>query len=186
MVASFAFSSKIIKHYYMISLLTFTPFQPTPGLAFWSLVIFLLFWFIMYKLAFKPISESLAKREDDIQHALDQAKVAREEMSNMKAENERLLAEAREERAKILQEAKEAKTAIITEAKVKAKEEASKIMQHAMLEIDNHKKAAMIEVKNEIGNLATGIAEKVLRKELKGQEEHAVFVNNLIKEMNLN
>lgn len=170
----------------MISLLTFTPFQPTPGLAFWSLLIFLLFWFIMYKLAFKPIAQSLAKREDDIQGALDQAKIAREEMSNMKAENERLLAEAREERAKILTEAKEAKAAILAEAKIKAKEEASKIMQTAMQEIDNHKKAAMIEVKNEIGILATQIAEKVIRKELKGQAEHEGYVNTLIKEMNLN
>lgn len=170
----------------MISLLTFTPFQPTPGLAFWSLVIFLLFWFIMYKLAFKPIAQSLTKREDDIQHALDQAKIAKEEMANMKAENERLLAEAREERAKILTEAKEAKAAILAEAKVKAKEEASKIMQTAMHEIDNHKKAAMIEVKNEIGILATQIAEKVIRKELKGQAEHEGYVNTLIKEMNLN
>ena len=170
----------------MISLLTFTPFQPTPGLAFWSLVIFLLFWFIMYKLAFKPIAQSLAKREDDIQHALDQAKIAKEEMANMKAENERLLAEAREERAKILTEAKEAKAAILAEAKAKAKEEASKIMQNAMHEIDNHKKAAMIEVKNEIGILATQIAEKVIRKELKGQAEHEGYVNTLIKEMNLN
>ena len=170
----------------MISLLTFTPFQPTPGLAFWSLLIFLLFWFIMYKLAFKPIAQSLAKREDDIQGALDQAKIAREEMSNMKAENERLLAEAREERAKILTEAKEAKAAILAEAKIKAKEEASKIMQSAMQEIDNHKKAAMIEVKNEIGILATQIAEKVIRKELKGEAQHEGYVNTLIKEMNLN
>ncbi|MBK6363552.1 MAG: F0F1 ATP synthase subunit B [Saprospiraceae bacterium] len=170
----------------MISLLAFTPFQPTPGLAFWALVIFLLFWTIMYKMAFKPISEALAKREDDIQNALDQARIAKEEMSNLKSENEKLLAEAREERAKILVEAKEAKVAIIAEAKHKAKEEASKIMQNAMHEIDNHKKAAMVEVKNEIGILATQIAEKVLRKELKGQSEHNQYVNDLIKEMNLN
>ncbi|MFZ1703926.1 MAG: F0F1 ATP synthase subunit B [Saprospiraceae bacterium] len=170
----------------MISLLTFTPFQPTPGLAFWSLLIFLLFWYVMYKMAFKPIAESLAKREDDIQHALDQAKIAREEMTNLQAENERLLAEAREERAKILMEAKEAKASILTEAKIKAKEEASKIMQHAIQEIENHKKAAMIDVKNEIGTLATNIAEKVLRKELKGQADHEQFVNTLIKEMHLN
>ncbi|MBK8623100.1 MAG: F0F1 ATP synthase subunit B [Saprospiraceae bacterium] len=170
----------------MINLLTFTPFQPTPGLAIWSLVIFVIFWYIMAKYALKPIAGALAKREEDIQSALDQAKIAKEEMANMKAENEKLLAEAREERAKILMEAKEAKASIITEAKLKAKEEASKIMHNAMHEIDNHKKAAMIEVKNEIGNLATQIAEKVLKKELKGQAEHDGFVNNLIKDMNLN
>lgn len=170
----------------MIALLNFTPFQPSPGLAIWSLLIFVLFWYIMSKVAFKPIAEALSKREEDIQKAIDQAKIAREEMSNLKAENDKLLAEAREERAKILQEAKEMKSAILAEAKLKAKDEAAKIVQNAMQEIDNHKKAAMIEVKNEIGNLAIEIAEKVLQKELKDQADQEAYVNGLVKDMNLN
>jgi len=170
----------------MIALLNFTPFQPSPGLAIWSLLIFVLFWYIMSKVAFKPIAEALSKREEDIQKAIDQAKIAREEMSNLKAENDKLLAEAREERAKILQEAKEMKSAILAEAKLKAKDEAAKIVQNAMQEIDNHKKAAMIEVKNEIGNLAIEIAEKVLQKELKNQADQEAYVNGLVKDMNLN
>jgi len=140
----------------------------------------------MSKVAFKPIAEALSKREEDIQKAIDQAKIAREEMSNLKAENDKLLAEAREERAKILQEAKEMKSAILAEAKLKAKDEAAKIVQNAMQEIDNHKKAAMIEVKNEIGNLAIEIAEKVLQKELKNQADQEAYVNGLVKDMNLN
>jgi len=170
----------------MFTLLSFTPFQPTPGLAIWSLVIFLLFWFIMSKVAFKPIAEALAKREDDIQKAIDQAKTAREEMANMKSENEKLLAEAREERSKMLQEAKEMKATIIAEAKAKAKEEASKIVHNAMHDIENHRKAAVTEVKNEIGNLAIEIAEKVIRQKLKGDTEQENFVNSLVKELNLN
>ncbi len=170
----------------MIALLNFTPFQPSPGLAIWSLLIFVLFWYIMSKVAFKPIAEALSKREEDIQKAIDQAKIAREEMSNLKAENDKLLAEAREERAKILQEAKEMKSAILAEAKLKAKDEAAKIVQNAMQEIDNHKKAAMIDVKNEIGNLAIEIAEKVLQKELKDQADQEAYVNGLVKDMNLN
>lgn len=170
----------------MFTLLSFTPFQPTPGLAIWSLVIFLLFWFIMSKVAFKPIAEALAKREDDIQKAIDQAKTAREEMANMKSENEKLLAEAREERSKMLQEAKEMKATIIAEAKLKAKEEASKIVHNAMHDIENHRKAAVTEVKNEIGNLAIEIAEKVIRQKLKGDVEQENFVNSLVKELNLN
>ena len=54
----------------MFNLVTFTPFQPTPGLAIWSLVIFLLFWFLMSKFAFKPIAQALAKREGDIQDGI--------------------------------------------------------------------------------------------------------------------
>jgi F-type H+-transporting ATPase subunit b len=170
----------------MFTLVSFTPFQPTPGLAIWSLVIFLLFWFIMSKVAFKPIAEALSKRENDIQDAIDQAKKAREEVSNMKSDNEKLLAETRTERAKILQEAKDIKNQMITEAKDKAKEEASKIVGTAMTEIDNKKKAAMLEVKNEIGTMALEIAEKVIRKELKGNSEQETYVNTLVKDLNLN
>ena len=71
----------------MFSLLSFTPFQPSPGLALWSLIIFLLFWYLMGKFAFKPIANALEKRENDIQNSLDEAKRAREEMKNMESQN---------------------------------------------------------------------------------------------------
>ncbi|MCE2788376.1 MAG: F0F1 ATP synthase subunit B [Saprospiraceae bacterium] len=170
----------------IFSLLSFNPFQPTPGLAFWSLLIFVLFWVVMGKFAFKPIAQALAQRENDIQDAIDQAKKAREEMSNMKSENEKLLAQAREERAKILQEAKEIKAQMIAEARDKAREEANKIVANAMTDIENQKKAAVTEVKNQLGSMAISIAEKVIRKELKGNTEHEQFVNTLVKDLNLN
>jgi F-type H+-transporting ATPase subunit b len=170
----------------MFFLISFTPFQPTPGLAIWSLIIFLVFWIIMSKVAFRPIAEALSKRENDIQDAIDQAKRTREEMANMKSENEKLLAQAREERTKILQEAKEIKSQMITEAKEKAKEEATKIVNNAMIDIENQRKAAITEVRNELGNMALTIAEKVIRKELKGNAEQESFVNSLVKEIHLN
>ncbi len=170
----------------MINLVTFTPFQPTPGLAIWSLLIFLLFWYLVSKFAFKPIAEALEKREEDIQTAMDTAKKTREEMANMKAENEKLLAEAREERSKIIQEAKEIKNQMIAEAKEKAKEEANKIVSNAMNEIENQKRAAFAEVKNEIGVMALSIAEKVIKKELQGNANQEAFVNTLVKDIHLN
>lgn len=170
----------------MFSIISFNPFIPSPGLAIWGLIIFLLFWFIMGKVAFKPIAEALSKRENDIQDAIDQAKKTREEMANMKAENEKLLAQAREERSKILQEAKDIKNQMVAEAKEKAKEEASKVISNAMHDIENQKKAAIAEVKNDLGNIALEIAEKVIRKELKSNADHQSFVNTLVKEVNLN
>jgi F-type H+-transporting ATPase subunit b len=170
----------------MFSLVTFTPFQPTPGLAIWSLVIFLLFWFLMAKFAFRPIADAIAKREGDIQDAMDIAKNTKIEMANMKAENEKLLAEAREERSKIIQEAKDIKNQMITEAKEKAKEEANKIVSNALSDIENQKKTAIAEVKSELGAMALSIAERVIRKELKGNAEQEAYVNTLVKEVNLN
>jgi len=170
----------------MIYLVSFAPFQPTPGLALWSLIIFLLFWFLMSKYAFKPIMQGLKKRETDIQSALDEAKKAKEEMSNLQAENESLLQQAREERAAMLKEAKDTKNQIVTEAKDKAKVEANKIIADARLEIENQKKAAIADVKNQAGTLALDIAEKVLRKELKGDPQQVSYVNQLVSEISKN
>ncbi len=164
----------------------FAPFQPSPGLALWSLIIFCLFWAMMSKYAFKPMMEGLKTRENDIKNALEEAQKAKEEMASLKAENESILAEAREERAAMLKEAKDTKAAIINDAKEKAKEEANRMTSAAKMEIANDKKAAMMEVKNEVGGMATEIAEKILRKELKGSPDHESFVNTLVGEMNLN
>mgnify|MGYP000850612032 CR=1 FL=1 len=170
----------------MLFLADFSVIKPEPGLLFWMTLIFLTFWFIMSKVAFKPIASALKKREEDIQEALDQAKKAREEMANLQSQNEALLKQAREERAKILKEASETKDSIINEAKNKAKEEATKVISSAKLEIDNQKNIAMAEVKNQAGLLAIQIAEKVLRKELASNPEQVNYANNLVKEIKLN
>ena len=170
----------------MFVLLSFTPFQPTPGLAIWSLVIFVLFWVIMGKFAFKPIARALEQREADIQNALDSAKSAKEEMATLKAQNEKIMAEAREEKAKILQEAKEIKNQTINEAKEKAKEEASKIITTTKNKIENQKKAAIAEIKTQVGGMAIEIAEKLVRQQLKGQADHEAYVKKLVDEFNLN
>jgi F-type H+-transporting ATPase subunit b len=164
----------------------FSPIKPDFGLLFWTLLIFLLFWGIIGKFAFGPIRSALSKREKDIQDALDQAKMAREEIANMKSENVALLAEAREERTQILQQAKENKNAIIAEAKEKAKEEAQKIVSNAKNDIENEKKAALIEIKNSVGSMALEIAEKVIRKELQGDKEQTSFVDKLVDDFKLN
>lgn len=169
-----------------IVLMEFNPIKPDLGLIVWTTGIFLLFWFLIGRTAFRPIANALKQREEDIQGALDEAKKAKEEMSNLKAANEKLLAEAREERAKMLKEAKDTKNQIINDAKQAAKDEASKIMTQASLDIDNQKKAAMMEVKNEVGAIALSIAEKVIKKQLAGNAEQEGYVQSLMDDVNLN
>ena len=54
------------------------------------------------------------------------------------------------------------------------------------MNLENQKKLAIAEVKSELGLLALDIAEKVIKKELKGNQEQEAFVNTLVKEINLN
>lgn len=173
----------ISKHVFLVD---FNVIKPDPGLIFWTALIFLLVWGFLGRTAFRPIQNALKKREEDIQHALDEAKRAREEVAGLKADNEKLLAEAREERSKILKEAKEVKDAIIKEAKEKAKEEAQKIVVNATQEIENQRMAAVTDLKNQAGLMALEIAEKLIRKELSGDSANEAFVKTLVNEIKLN
>ncbi len=169
----------------MIYLADFSVIKPDFGLFAWSCLIFVLFWILIGRFAFKPIAQALKKREDDIQGALDASVKAREEMAKMKAQNESLLAEARAERSKMLKEASETKEAIIKEAKEGAKSEANKILENARIEIESQKKAAITEVKNQAGLMAIDISERLIREELKDRDRQQKLVESMIKEINL-
>lgn len=164
----------------------FWPILPEPGLIFWTILIFLIFWITMSRVAFKPISDAIAKRNGEIDDALKAAEQAKSEMANLKSENDKLLAEAREERSKILKEAKEVGNQTVEEAKEKARVEAQRIIENARQEIDNQKVAAMKEVKNQAGTLALEIAEKIIRKDLKNDGAQTAFVNELVNDIKLN
>ena len=159
--------------------------RPGIGLLLWTLVIFLLFWGIVGKFAFKPIKNSLKKREFDIQSALDEAKNAREEMTKLNTDNQRLLNEAREERAKLLREAKETGDKLISDARNKAKEEAQKIVIEARNEIENQKNKAIVEVKNKVGQMSIDIAEKLIKQQMGQTQEQKNLVEKLVNEIKL-
>jgi len=171
---------------FLADVIDFSVFKPSFGLLFWTVVIFVLFWIIIGRAAFKPIVNALKKREGDIQGAMDEAKKAREEVAAMKASNEQILGEAREERAKILREAKEAKETIVKQAKEEAKAEAQKIIVAAKSEIENMKASAMTDLKNQVGTFAVDIAEQVLKSNLKGDAAQTDLVNKLVDDIKMN
>lgn len=170
----------------LLFLLEFSVIKPDYGLLFWTALIFLTVWFFLGRSAFPAIQKALKDREQTIADALASAEKAREEMSRLQASNEALLQEAREERAKILREAKEARDGIVNEARNKAREEAQRILTGASQEIEKQKLAAIQELKSQAGLLALDIAEKVIRKELKGQPEQEAFVKSLVDELKMN
>jgi len=160
--------------------------KPAIGLVFWMIVTFGALFFILTKFAWKPILSMLNEREKTIADSLNQATQARAEMAQLTSKNEELLNLAKEERNKILHEAREAAEKVRTEMMDKAQQEVEAKIQTAFREIDIQKKAAIAEVKNSVGLLALDIAEKVIRKDLKGNAEQVEYVNKLAKEANLN
>ena len=160
--------------------------KPEFGLVFWMTVSFLIVVFILSKFAWGPILNSLKERETSIEDSLNAAKKAKDEVANMKSENEQLLKQARNERDMMLKEARETKDAIVNEARAKAQSEADRMIATARETIQNEKMAAITELKNQVATLSIEIAEKVIRQQLASDDKQKALVNDLLKDVKLN
>ncbi len=159
---------------------------PGFGLLIWTVLAFLIVFFILKKYAWKPILSSLKEREEGIANALSTADKVKAEMMQLKSENEALLNKAREERASMLKDAKETGDKMISDAKEKAKGEYDRIVADAQHAITQQKNAALTDVKNQVGSLVIEVAEKVLRRELANKTDQENYIKQLADGVKLN
>ena len=158
---------------------------PDLGLLVWTLLAFLIVFFLLKKFAWPQI-KGLNDREANIAESIATAEKVKLEMSQLKSDNESLLAQAREERAQMIKDAKEASNKMISEAKEKAKAEYDRIIGEAQVAIQQQKNAALTDVKNQVGNLVIEVSEKVLRRELANKGEQENFIKQLAEVVKLN
>src|SRR5690606_35559406 len=147
--------------------------QFSEGLFFWMLVLFVHLVLLLKKFAWKPILDAVNEREEGIRNALLAAEEAKKEMQNLKADNEKLLAQARAERDAMIKETHELKEKMIADAKEEAQAEGAKMIEQAKATIESEKNQAMAELKNQVSSLSLEIAEKVLKSELSDNNNQA-------------
>ena len=155
------------------------------GLFFWQSLIFIGLLFMLRKFAWKPILDAVNDRETSIKDALASAEAARDEMKNLQSDNQRILKEARAEKESLLKEARTTRSELINNAKEEAQEEAQKILSQAQDAIQSEKRAAVKELKEQVGSIAMEIAEKVLQKELENKDRQLELVDQLLQDTKL-
>ena len=155
---------------------------PAIGLIFWTTVVFTLLVLLLKKFAWKPILSAVDERNQSIKNSLIQAEKARNEMSELTANNEKIIAQAKVDRDIILKEARDMKNEIISEAKDKASNEAEKLVSTAKEQILNEKMKAITELKNHVADLSIEMAEKILSSELSDVAKQKELVKKALKE----
>ena len=155
------------------------------GLFFWQSLICICLLFMLRKFAWKPILGAVNDRETSIKDALASAEAARDEMKNLQSDNQRILKEARAEKEVLLKEARATRSELINGAKEEAQEEAQKILSQAQDAIQSEKRAAVKELREQVGSIAMEIAEKVLQKELENKDRQLELVDQLLQDTKL-
>ena len=156
--------------------------MPDAGLLFWMLLAFGVVFFVLYKYGFPIITSMIDARKQYIDEARKGAKEANEKIANIEQQCNGLIEEARQRQLEILREATAAREQIIKEAHEKADAETERIIAAAKREIEQQREDAMNAVREEAAKVAVAVAEKILRRELAGEEHQQQYVERLVDE----
>ena len=154
-------------------------FQAEPGLMIWTAISFIILLVLLWKIAYKPITMALKKREDSIRDSLEEAQKTRETAEILLDDYKKQLAEAREEAQKILAEGKMMGENIKKEVIQKAHEESNQIVKRAQEEIEFQKEKALMELRERIADHTIMAASKVIERAL-DKKDHEQLLDEYI------
>ena len=135
--------------------------------------------FILIKLLYKPLLAKMNERTEAIRSSLEEAKAARAEAERERAEHatklQASLAEAQSIRATALKDAAEEQRRLVDAARA----EAARLVEAARSEMAQDVRRARQELRQEVADLATSVAERLIRKSLR-DEDHRRIVDDAI------
>ena len=158
---------------------------PDFGLFFWMTVVFLVVLFILWRYGFPVIVKMVDERKAFIDESLKKAHEANERLANIQKEGESILQEAREKQAQILREAAETRDAIVEKAQDKARSEGARLLDEAKAAIEQEKKAAIADIRQQVATLSVEIAEKVLKQNLKDDKSQMDLIDRMLDEVSV-
>ncbi|MDE7180409.1 MAG: F0F1 ATP synthase subunit B [Muribaculaceae bacterium] len=161
-------------------------FTPDFGLVFWMFIAFIVLFFVLAKWGWPVIIKMMDQRAGTIDQGVEDARKAKEQLDNARAEAQKYVKEAQARQAEMLREAAKMKSDIIEEARAEAKKAAQKEMDAARQAIDQARKEAELQFRSEVGRFSVDIAEKMVRAQLSNDKAQTELVNKLLDEIEKN
>jgi F-type H+-transporting ATPase subunit b len=150
---------------------------------FVELLAFALLLFLLAKYVIPPINRAMTARQEAIRQQFAELDEAKSEAHAAEEEFKSQIADARHEAARIREEAREQGAAIVAEAREQAQTEAARIVDHAHAQIEADRKAAMAQLRTEVGSLATNLAGRIVGESLDDDARQGRVVDRFLTEL---
>lgn len=147
--------------------------------AITTLVIFAMLVAVLGKFAWGPIAKGLQDREDKIRKDIHDAEAARKRAEDTLKEYQAKLTAAQDQIRSMLAQAQKDAEGVAAGIKVKAQQEAEEVKERAIKDIDASKNAALSEIHSHAANLATSVAEKILRRNINETDQRSLVQSSL-------
>jgi F-type H+-transporting ATPase subunit b len=153
--------------------------SPSVGLMIWTLILFGISMYILWKLAFPRISEALDRRQHAIEESIDHAERVRREADELLEEYRERLREARGQAEQIVDRARKAAESHEREATEHAQQRRDQLMEQTRRDIEAETRRAIQEIRREVADLTVMATEKVTRKVLNEEDQRRLVEDAL-------
>jgi F-type H+-transporting ATPase subunit b len=153
-----------------------------PGLMIWTLLVFGITLFVLWKFAFGPIQKTIDERRKRIRESLDEADRARSEARKLLEEHRALRARARGEAEEILVEARRVADSMRERVREETEADRQRRLEETRKQVAAETERALEQIRAEIADLALVAAERVTRQTL-GKPEQRKLIDDAIAEL---
>lgn len=159
-------------------------FESFVGVNFWTMIFawinLLILYLFLKKLLFVPVKNMIDSRQKEIDDMYSDAESSKADALALKEQYEEKIATANEQSEEILKNAQRRAQLKEEEILREADEEAARVLKRAEEQIELEKKRAINEVKNEVSEMAIGIASAVIERDVSA-DEHKEFIDDFIR-----
>ena len=146
-----------------------------PGLMIWTIIFFLIVFFILKKVAFARVQAMIDERRERIAAAIHEADNARDEARNLLEEHKKLIGQAKTEAEEILSEARRVGDAQRERVREETEEDRQRRLEETRRQIEQATHQALGQIREEVGKLSLLAAEKITRKTLTGDDQQRLI-----------
>ena len=152
---------------------------PNVGLMIWTLLLFGISMYVLWKLAFPRIAQALERRQHAIEESIDAADRTRKEADEILAEYRERLREARAQADDIVSRARRTAEAAEQETLAEARVKREEMMEQTRRDIEVETRRAIDEIRSEVADLTVMATEKLTRKTLTEEDQRRLLEDAL-------
>jgi len=149
--------------------------QVTPGLMIWTIIAFLITFFVLKRYAFGPIQKMLDERREQIRRSIEEAENARAEARNLLEEHRALMKEARGQAEQILAEARHTREAMEKRMREETEAERQRRLEDTGREIAAETVRALDQIRAEVADLTLAATSIVVGKKLDADRDRELI-----------
>ncbi|MBP2032389.1 F-type H+-transporting ATPase subunit b [Clostridium algifaecis] len=155
----------------------------------WSTVIitivnFVVLYFILKHFFFKPVNNTIVKRQDEINLKIKDADENEKKSKQMLSQHQELLKNSKQEGKSIVEEYKNKAEKVSEDVIKDAKNEAQLILDRAKIEANREKEKAQADIKNQVVDLALLVSSKALDGSI-DEKQHRKLIDDFIAKVGI-